>query len=88
MQELIKKLEIKYRKPISEFDYFDWTWISIEENLSEDFIRKYHDKLNWTYIPLYQFQNVSEDFLREFDANLAPYNTIKDFIKKVKVKYI
>ena len=64
MQELIKKLEEQYKKPISEFDEYGWTYISIYEELSEDFIREYQDKVDWYFISSHQ--NLSEDFIREF----------------------
>jgi hypothetical protein len=64
MQELIKKLEEQYGKPISEFTEFDWERTSRYPNLSEDFIREYQDKVCWDYISW--FQELSEDFIREF----------------------
>lgn len=64
MQELIKKLERQYGKPISEFTEFDWSRTSRYQNLSEDFIREFQDKVDWFYISLYQ--NLSEDFKKEF----------------------
>jgi hypothetical protein len=45
MQELIKKLEKYYRKPISEFDNIDWFAISQNQKLSEDFIREFQNKI-------------------------------------------
>jgi hypothetical protein len=40
-----------------------WYSISKRKNLSEDFMRKYKDKLNWTKILSYQ--QLSEEFLTE-----------------------
>ena len=45
---------------------FDWDNRSFYEknNLAEDFIREFKDKINWDYISKYQ--KLSEDFIREF----------------------
>jgi len=64
MQELIKELEVRYGKPISEFTEFDWGRTSRYQNLSEDFIRKFQDKLDWYYI--LRYQKVSKNFIKEF----------------------
>jgi hypothetical protein len=66
MKYLIKLLEERYGKPISEFTSTYWDNISKDEELelSEDFIREFQDKLYWTYISIYQ--KLSEDFIREF----------------------
>ena len=45
MQELIKKVEKQYGKTISEFEGRDWVKISVMQELSEDFIREFQDKL-------------------------------------------
>lgn len=49
------------RKTITEDE---WEWVSINSNLSEDFIREFQDKLNWYNIS--EYQKLSEDFIREF----------------------
>ena len=54
MQKLIKKLEKRYRKLINEFDEFDWCCISTYQELSEDFIREFQDKVNWFCISICQ----------------------------------
>lgn len=64
MQELIKELEERYGKPISEFTEYDWRRTSRYQKLSEDFIREYQNKLNWDNISIYQ--ELSDDFIREF----------------------
>lgn len=46
----------------AELDY--WYGTSRYEQLSEEFIRNYQDKVNWTCIS--QYQILSEDFIREF----------------------
>lgn len=50
MQALIKKLEKIYKKTISEFTKYNWKCISLYQNLSEDFIREYQDKVDWLSI--------------------------------------
>jgi len=63
MKELIKKLERQYGKPISEFTEFDWSRTSRYQNLSEEFIREFKNKLDWVNISRYQ--KLSEEFIRE-----------------------
>ncbi len=49
-----------------------WKQISKTQALSEDFIRKYQDKLDWKFISRYQ--KLSEDLLNDFEALLHwPY---------------
>ena len=54
MQELIKKLERQYGKPISEFTEFDWSRTSRYQNLSEEFIREHQNFVDWEMIFKYQ----------------------------------
>lgn len=54
MQALIKLLEERYKKPISEFTKRTWFYISTYQVLSEEFIRKYQDKVDWLSISTYQ----------------------------------
>lgn len=68
MQELIKKIEKQYGKTISEFEGRDWVKISVMQELSEDFIREFQNKLNWYYISKYQ--KLSDDFIQEFKDKL------------------
>ena len=51
----------KYYDPA--FDWNDYTFY-LDNNLSEDFIREFQDKVDWLYIS--KFQTLSEDFIREF----------------------
>ena len=51
----------KYYDPT--FDWDDYT-LYTDNNLSEDFIREFQDKVDWLYIS--RFQTLSEDFIREF----------------------
>ena len=46
----------------------DWKCISEKQNLSEDFIREFQDKVDWKYISKYQ--KLSEDFIREFQDKM------------------
>lgn len=64
MQELIKKLEEYYKKPISELDNVDWKHISEYQILPEYFIREFHHKVNWEWIE--NSQKLSEKFIRKF----------------------
>ena len=68
MQELIKKLEELRGKAISEFNLQDWSYISINQKLSEDFIREFQDRVIWFLIS--EYQELSEDFIREFHEEL------------------
>ena len=45
-------------------NYGDWVWLSKHEGLTEDFIRKFADKVEWEWIS--QYQHLSEGFIREF----------------------
>jgi len=42
--------------------------ISKVQNLSEDFIREFQDKVNWVYIS--ECQKLSENFIKEFSDKL------------------
>jgi hypothetical protein len=44
----------------------DWDLISEYQELSENFIREFKDKLNWEKIKLYQI--LSEDFILELEG--------------------
>lgn len=96
MQDLIRKLEIYYRPspsyelPISRFNWTIWNHISEHQVLSEEFIRKYQNKVNWIYISVYQ--KLSEDFIREFQRKvfwpfIFKYQKLsEDFIKEFQDK--
>ena len=45
-------------------DKVDWKFISIYQDLSESFIRKFSDRVDWYCISRYQ--KLSKDFIREF----------------------
>ena len=74
----------------------NWEEISKIKELSEDFIRKYQDKVDWYYISGYQ--KLSEDFIREFKDKVDWYyistyqklsdNFIREFKDKVDWYYI
>ena len=46
----------------------DWKIVSIRNELSEDFIREFQDKVNWKMIAYKQ--ELSEDFIREFQDKI------------------
>ena len=48
----------------SSLDQVDWNNISIYQNLSENFIREFKNKVSWCWIS--RFQKLSENFIREF----------------------
>ena len=57
-----KKIKLEeYYNP--EFDWRDWGFYS-NNILSEDFIREFNDKVDWSAICRYQ--KLSEGFIREF----------------------
>jgi len=103
MQALIKKLEKEFGKKISKFEGRDWVKISEYQELSEDFIREYQDKLDWWNIS--QYQKLSEEFILEYQfyvscfwrsdywINISQYqklseNFIRENEDKVCWKYI
>ena len=61
-----------------------WVDISINQSLSEDFIREFQDKVDWDWISKYQ--NLSEDFIREFKDKVDWYYISK--YQKVSNKFI
>ena len=50
----------------------NWKIISPYQNLSEDFIREFKDKVNWFYIV--RNQKLSNNFIKEFDLNIDENN--------------
>lgn len=50
------------------FNPRDWTWISDCQRLSENFIRKFQDKVHWGGVCRYQ--TLSEDFMEEFSEKI------------------
>lgn len=84
---------------LSKLSQNSWMKLARFQNLSEDFIRKHKDKLDWRVVLTHQ--NLSEDFIEKecIDyINIHPYKDIywdilsahqelsKDFIKKYKNK--
>ena len=62
----MKKVTLKnYRKILGE-DESKYNWIYINDcyKLSEDFIRRFKDRVNWYNVSTNQ--KLSEDFIREF----------------------
>ena len=63
---------INNEKILSKFiqinDNLNWYDISNKYILSENFIRKYKNKVFWTYISIYQ--KLSDDFIREFQNEI------------------
>jgi hypothetical protein len=55
---------------INELDC--WDIISINQNLSEEFIEKYQDKINWASVSL--FQDFSWEFLQKFSKKIILKN--------------
>ena len=68
----IAKDIMKLKKQMEWNDYLinqlDWGKISKDKNLSEDFIRRYQDKVVWSFIS--SDQNLSDEFREEFRAKL------------------
>jgi hypothetical protein len=65
-----------------------WLKISCFENLSEDFIKEFKDKVDWYIISHYQ--NLSESFVEEFKDKIHWYILLKlnNYIpKELKDKY-
>ena len=77
---------------IEQGHVINWSCVSLDGNLSEDFIRKFQDKVNWTYITRYQ--KLSESFIEEFqdkiDWRYISYYQIlsENFIRKFSDKLI
>ena len=67
---------------------FSWDTVAIDYQLSEDFIRKFSDKLNWNQISIYQ--SLSENFIREFKnkvnwASISQHQILSEsFIREFK----
>ena len=55
---------------LDEFkDKVNWHYISLCQNLSEDFIREFQDKVVWSQIA-YHFDKFSNEFKKEFEDKL------------------
>lgn len=66
---LIHYLDKLSSEVISSLSNRMWEFISYYNKLSEDFIRKYSDKVSWDIISWYQI--LSEDFIREFKDKVS-----------------
>ena len=83
-----KEIEIEKIKIIS----IDWENISILQELSEEFIEKFQDKVHWYCISRYQ--KLSEEFIEKFQDKVHWYyissyqNLSEEFIKKFQDKFI
>ena len=76
---------------LGEFkDMVDWSGISCNQKLSEEFIREFKDQVNWTEISFYQ--KLSEEFIREFKdmvywSGISIYQKLsEEFIREFKKK--
>lgn len=65
-EDFIREL---YNRSPSKIPWGDWFEdISLNQNLSEDFIREFQDKLEWRLIS--SWQKLSESFIQEFSHKL------------------
>ena len=60
LEFLNKELNDNY----TSLDSVKWTYISIYQKLSENFIREFKDKVDWYNI--FTCQNLSKEFCKEF----------------------
>ena len=66
----------------------DWSWISLNQKLSENFIREFKDSVDWYWISINQ--RLSEEFIREFKDRvtwdwISRYQTLSEnFIREFK----
>ena len=61
---LNKELDANYKS----LDDVDWESISIEQKLSDDFIRKFQDYIDWYWVSIYQ--KLSEELILEFQGKI------------------
>ena len=61
---LNKELDTNYKS----LDDVDWESISIEQKLSDDFIRKFQDYIDWYWVSIYQ--KLSEELILEFQGKI------------------
>ena len=74
-KEIKKILKFYNKDSIKDLTDVDWYNISYYQKLSEEFIRKFKDKVNWYSINYYQ--KLSEEFIREFKDRVYWYNISK-----------
>lgn len=60
---------------VSHLESINWKYISLRENLSESFIEKFQDYIDWRYLSINQKVNFSDKFLLKFKdkINLNKY---------------
>ena len=86
LEFLNKELNDNY----TSLDSVKWTYISIYQKLSENFIREFQDKIDWNYIS--EHQKLSENFIREFKnkvdwCNISRYQNLSEkFIREFQDK--
>jgi len=72
VERIIK--ELNFNCLVEEFkDKVDWSWISKNQKLSEEFIQEFKDKVYWSWISKYQ--KLSEEFIEEFQ-NKVDWNWV------------
>ena len=90
LQLLNKELNTNYKSLKDAYKEVNWHNISINQQLSEEFIEKFGDKVNWNYISVYQ--KLSEEFIEKFGDKLnwdyiSEYQKLsEEFIDKFKYK--
>ena len=83
---LNKELDANYKS----LDNVDWESISIDQKLSDDFIRIFQDYIDWYWVSIYQ--KLSEEFIREFQGKIewfliSRYQKLsEEFIKEFQFK--
>jgi len=81
VKEELNKILKKYR--CGNIEYLQWWWVCGHEQLSENFIREFKDKVLWNIISFRQ--NLSDDFIREFKYKLWLDHLIKE--KKISQQF-
>ena len=90
LQLLNKELNTNYKSLKDAYKEVHWYYISINQQLSEEFIGKFKDKVDWNYIS--EYQPLSEDFIEKFQDKvhwnkISIYQPLsKEFIDKFKDK--
>jgi hypothetical protein len=90
IEDLITRLNILCSVEEFQDNVLWWNSLCAHQKLSEDFIREFKDKVDWTYISIRQ--NLSEDFIREFQDkvdwdNISEFQKLsEDFIREFQNK--
>lgn len=60
---------------VSHLENINWKYISLREPLSEDFVFKFQDYIDWRYLSVNKRVSFSEEFLLKFKEkiNLEKY---------------